>query len=111
MIWVDWVVLMIGCSILTFTIGINIRRKDDEDMIENLKRSRDFHKDHNETLVYEAREIVKENHSLRKMNDQLIQENKELKKELDKQSNTTYNYFIGCDVPNSEEATPPLQKK
>lgn len=93
MIWVDWVVLMIGCSILTFTIGINIRRKDDEDMIENLKRSRDFHKDHKEMIVYESRAIVKENHNLRERNAQLINENKKLKKELDKQSNTTYNIF------------------
>lgn len=93
MIWFDWLVLMIGCSILTLTLGINIRRKDDEDMIDNLKRSRDFHKDQKEMFVDEARAVVKENHSLRKMNDQLINENKKLKKELDKQSNTTYNIF------------------
>lgn len=93
MIWVDWVVLIIGCSILTFTIGINIRRKDDEDMIENLKRSRDFQKAHKDSIIDEITPTIKENHSLRKMNDQLIQENKELKKELDKQSTTTYNVF------------------
>lgn len=93
MIWVDWVVLMIGCSILTFTIGINIRRKDDEDMIENLKKSRDFHKAHKDSIIDGITPTVIENHSLRKMNDQLIQENKKLKKELDKQNNTTYNIF------------------
>lgn len=93
MIWVDWVVLMIGCSILTFTIGINIRRKDDEDMIDNLKRSRDFHKAHKDSIIGEITPTIKENHSLRKMNDQLINENKKLKKELDKQNNTTYNIF------------------
>lgn len=111
MIWVDWVVLMIGCSILTFTIGINIRQKDDAERIEMLEKSRDFHKAHKDSIIDDITPTIIENHSLRKMNDQLIQENKKLKKELDKQTNTTYNYFIGCDVPNREEATPPLQKK
>ena len=42
---------------------------------------------------------------------ELKKENEELKKELDKQSNATYNYYIKCSIPNKDEATPPLTKK
>ena len=43
--------------------------------------------------------------------NELEKENEKLKKALEKQSNTTYNYFVRCDIPNNDEATPPLTKK
>lgn len=42
--------------------------------------------------------------------NELEKENEKLKKALEKQSNITYNYFVGCDIPNEDEATPPLTK-
>lgn len=88
-----WIVPLIAWSLLVFAIGINIRQSDDADRIEMLEKSRDFHKDHKDRIIDEITPTIKENHSLRKMNDQLTQENKKLKKELDKQSTTTYNIF------------------
>lgn len=42
---------------------------------------------------------------------QFKKENEELKKQLDKQVNVTYNYYTKCDIPDKDEATPPLTKK
>lgn len=89
----DWIVPLIAWSLLVFVIGINIRQNDDAERIEMLEKSRDFHKAHKDSIIDDITPTVIENHSLRKMNDQLIDENKKLKKELDKQSNTTYNIF------------------
>lgn len=45
---------------------------------------------------------------------ELKKENEELKKQLDKQRTVSYditfNNIIECEVPNSDEAKPPLQK-
>ena len=85
--------------------------KNRDNRIDTLERSREFHKDQKEMVVEYARNIVKENNHLKERNTQLIKENEELKKELDKQGNATYNYYIKCSIPNKDEATPPLTKK
>ena len=90
---IGYILVFIAWSILMVCLGIHFNSKLDANYIEMLENSRDFHKDQKEMFVDEARAVFKENHSLRKMNDQLINENKKLKKELDKQSNTTYNVF------------------
>jgi hypothetical protein len=96
-------------------LGIKMADKTCDDRIEKLERSRDFHKDQKEMFVEQAKTIFKENNYLKERNTQLINENEELKKQLDKPRTVSYdiiyNNIIGCEVPNSDEATPPLQKK
>lgn len=89
-----YIVLFIIWSLLMVCLGINFNSKLDESYIETLEKSRDFHKDQKETFVEQAKIIVKENNHLKESNTQLINENKKLKKQLDKQENVTYNYYI-----------------
>lgn len=90
---IGYIVVFIAWSILMVYLGMLFNSKLDESYIEQLEKSRDFQKDQKEIVADNAREIVKENQVLRYNNIQLIDENKKLKKELDKQSNTTYNIF------------------
>lgn len=104
------IILLIVWSLLTVCLGLSLSGKTCDNRIENLERSRDFHKAQTGHFVEYARKIVEENKILKERNAQLINENKRLKKELGKQGNTIYNYFVGCDIPNKDEATPPLTK-
>lgn len=88
-----YIVVFIAWSLLMVCLGIHFNSKLDESYIEQLEKSRDFQKDQKEVIAETAREIVKENQVLRHNNIQLIDENKKFKKELAKQSNTTYNIF------------------
>lgn len=105
-----YIILLIVWSLLIFCLGIYTNSKLNDSYIEHLEKSRDFHKNQIDLFAEKSREIVKENNQLKERNTQLINENNKLKKELDNQSNTTYNYFVGCDIPNKDEATPPLTK-
>ncbi len=91
------IILLIAWFLLIIYLGINIVGKNGENRIEELKRSRDFHKYQKEQFVEDARRIFEENKNLKERNAQLINENKRLKKELDKQGNVTYNYYINKD--------------
>lgn len=91
---VGYIILFIVWSLLMVCLGINLSYKTCDDRIEKLERSRDFHKDQKEMVVEYARNIVKENKHLKERNTQLINKNEELKKQLDKQENVTYNYYI-----------------
>lgn len=90
---IGYIVVFIAWSLAVFFVGMELDDNLNASYINWVEKECDFHKDQKEMFVDEARAVVKENHSLRKMNDQLINENKKLKKELDKQSNTTYNIF------------------
>lgn len=90
---IGYIVVFIAWSLAMICLGVNLNSKVDANYIEGLEESLDFQKSHKDSIIDEARAVVEENHSLRKMNDQLIKENKKLKKELDKQSTTTYNVF------------------
>lgn len=89
-----YIIVSFVWSILMVCIGININSKLDESYIEHLEKSRAFHKGQKEMFVEQAKIIVQENNNLKERNAQLINENKRLKKELDKQENVTYNYYI-----------------
>lgn len=91
---IGYIVLLIAWSLLMIVLGIHIVGKDRENRIENLKRSRDFHKDQREMIAEQFKTIYKENKYLKEHNTQLINENEELKKQLDNQENVTYNYYI-----------------
>lgn len=91
---IGYITLCIVWSLLMIVLGLNIASEDRENRIENLKRSRDFHKDQKEMFVEQSRTIFEENNNLKEHNTQLIKENEELKKALDKQENVTYNYYI-----------------
>lgn len=108
---IGYIILLTGWSLVIVWLGLSLSGKNRDNRIDKLERSRDFHKDQTDKVVEYARTIVNENNHLKERNSQLINENKRLKKELDNQSNTTYNYFVGCDIPNKDEATPPLTKK
>jgi hypothetical protein len=94
-------------AVFAFKLGDKVNRKRikklkelNKHLIEQMKRyENDYHS------IYEN--MVRVNTLKR----ELARENKRFKKELDNQSNTTYNYFVGCDIPDKDEATPPLQKK
>lgn len=90
---IGYIVVFIAWSLVMIGLGMYFDDRLNDSYIGRLERSRDFQKAQKERFVEEIKPTIKENHSLRKMNDQLIQENKKLKKELDKQSNTTYNIF------------------
>lgn len=94
---IGYVFVLAAWSILMIVLGIYINSKLDESYIEHLEKSREFHKDQKERFAEDARGIVKENKNLKERNAQLINENKRLKKELDKQENVTYNYYINND--------------
>lgn len=89
-----YIIVLIVWSLLIFCLGVYTNSKLDESYIERLEKSRDFQKDQKERFAEDAREIVKENNYLKQRNTQLINENEELKKQLDKQENVTYNYYI-----------------
>lgn len=91
---IGYIILLIAWSLLIVCLGLSLSDKTCVDRIEKLERSRDFHKDQKETFVEQAKIIVKENNHLKESNTQLINENKKLKKQLDKQENVTYNYYI-----------------
>lgn len=112
---IGYIVVLIAWSLLMIVLGIHLVGKDCENRIENLKRNRDFHKDQREMFVKQTKTLFEENNNLKERNLQLINENKKLKKQLDKQRNVSYdiicNNIIRCEVPNSDEGAPPLQKK
>ena len=91
---IGYIVLFIIWSLLMICLGIKMADKNRENRIDTLERSKDFHKDQKERFVEQAKIIVKENNHLKESNTQLINENKKLKKQLDKQENVTYNYYI-----------------
>lgn len=90
---IGYIVVLATWSILMIVLGMVIRRKDNDSYIEQLKNNADFHKYQKEQFVESARKIVEANKIFEERNAQLINENKKLKKELDKQSNNTYNIF------------------
>lgn len=92
-----YIIVSLVWSILMVCIGININSNLDKSYIEQLKKSRDFHKAQTERFVEYSRKIVQENKNLKERNAQLINENKRLKKELDNQGHVTYNYYINKD--------------
>lgn len=91
---IGYIILFIIWSLLMICLGIEMAYKHCDNRIDTLERSKDFHKDQKEMVVEYARNIVKENKHLKQRNTQLINENEELKKQLDKQENVTYNYYI-----------------
>lgn len=91
---IGYIVVLATWSILMIVLGMVIRRKDNDSYIEQLKNNADFHKAQKEQFVESTRKIVEANKSLEERNAQLINENKRLKKELDKQRHVTYNYYI-----------------
>ena len=91
---VGYIILFIIWSLLMICLGIEMAYKTCDNRIDTLERSKDFHKDQKEMVVEYARNIVKENKHLKERNTQLINENEELKKQLDKQGRVTYNYYI-----------------
>lgn len=91
---IGYIILFIVWSLLMVCLGLNLSDKTCDNRIDTLERSKDFHKDQKEMVVEYARNIVKENKHLKERNTQLINENEELKKQLDKQENVTYNYYI-----------------
>lgn len=90
---IGYVFLLAAWSLLMFVLGMLIRRNDDKSYIETLKGNVDFHKYQKETFVEDARRIVEENKDLKELNTKLINENRMLKQEVDKQSGKTYNIF------------------
>lgn len=91
---IGYIILLIAWSLLIVCLGLSLSDKTCVDRIEKLERSRDFHKDQKEIFVEQAKTIFEENNNLKERNTQLINENEELKKQLDKQENVTYNYYI-----------------
>ncbi|UUW40508.1 hypothetical protein [Enterococcus phage vB_Efm_LG62] len=91
---IGYIILFIVWSLLMVCLGVKMADKDCDNRIEKLERSRDFHKAQTERFVEYSRTIVEENKNLKERNYQLINENKRLKKELDKQGHVTYNYYI-----------------
>lgn len=91
---VGYIILFIIWSLLMICLGIKMADKDCDNRIDTLERSKDFHKDQKEMVVEYARNIVKENKHLKERNAQLINENEELKTQLDNQGKVTYNYYI-----------------
>lgn len=91
---IGYIILLIVWSLLMVCLGLNLSDKTCDDRIEKLERSRDFHKDQKEVFVEQTKTIFKENNYLKQRNTQLINENKELRKQLDKQGKVTYNYYI-----------------
>lgn len=91
---IGYIILFIVWSLLMVCLGLNISDKTCDDRIEKLERSRDFHKDQKELFVEQSKTIFKENNYLKQRNTQLINENEELRKQLDKQGKVTYNYYI-----------------
>ena len=91
---VGYIILFIIWSLLMICLGIKMADKDCDNRIDTLERSKDFHKDQKERVVEYARNIVKENNYLKEHNTQLLNENDELKKQLDNQGKVTYNYYI-----------------
>lgn len=91
---IGYIILFIVWSLLMVCLGLNLSDKTCDDRIEKLERSRDFHKDQKEMFVEQAKTIFEENNNLKERNTQLVNENEELKKQLDKQENVTYNYYI-----------------
>lgn len=91
---IGYIVVLAAWSLLMIVVGMAIRRHDNDSYIEKLKNNADFHKAQKEQFVEGVRKIVEANKNLKERNAQLINENKRLKKELDKQSNVTYNYYI-----------------
>lgn len=89
-----YIIVSFVWSILMVCIGININSKLNDSYIEHLEKSKAFHKDQKEMFVEHARVVAQENNHLKERNTQLINENKRLKKELDKQGHVTYNYYI-----------------
>ena len=94
---IGYIILIIAWSLLIVYLGINLSGKPRDNRIENLERSVAFHKDQKEMFVEHARVIVQENNHLKERNTQLINENNELKKQLDNQGNVTYNFYINKD--------------
>lgn len=90
---IGYIVVFIAWSLAMICLGVNLNSKVDASYIERLEKSRDFQKDQKERFVEEIKPIILERNNLKEHKLQLIQENKKLKKELDKQSNTTYNIF------------------
>ena len=91
---IGYIILFIVWSLLMVCLGLNLSDKTRDDRIEKLERSRDFHKDQKEMFVEHSKTILKERNYLKERNTQLLNENEELKKQLDKQENVTYNYYI-----------------
>ena len=91
---IGYIILLIAWSLLIVCLGLSLSDKTCVDRIEKLERSRDFHKDQKEIFVEQAKTIFEENNNLKERNTQLINENEELRKQLDKQENVTYNYYI-----------------
>lgn len=94
---IGYIFVLTVWSILMIIVGILVRLKCNDSYIEKIKNSRDFHKYQKEQFVEDARRIFEENKNLKERNAQLINENKRLKKELDKHGNVTYNYYINKD--------------
>lgn len=94
---IEYVFVLATWSTLMIVVGMAIRRKANDSYIEKLKNSIDFHKAQEEQFVKDARKIVEANKNLEERNAQLINENTRLKKEVDKQANVTYNYYINKD--------------
>lgn len=90
---IGYILVFIALSILMVCLGIHFNSKLDANYIERLENSRDFHKDQKERFAEDIKPIIRERNNLKERNAQLINENKKLKKELDKQINTTYNIF------------------
>ena len=91
---IGYIILFIAWSLLMVCLGLSIPGKTCDDRIEKLERSRDFHKDQKEMFVEHSKTILKERNYLKERNTQLLNENDELKKQLDKQGRVTYNYYV-----------------
>ena len=91
---IGYIILFIIWSLLMICLGIKMADKNRDNRIDTLERSKDFHKDQKEMFVEKTKIIFKENNKLKKRNTQLLNENEELKKQLDNQGKVTYNYYI-----------------
>lgn len=98
-------------TVFASKLGDKVNRKRTKKLKEQytrlIEQNKSFEKDYHS--IYENMVHVNT------MNRELKLENEELKKQLDKQRNVSYgnifNNIIECEVPNNDEATPPLQKK
>lgn len=104
------IILVAIAIILQFTavFASKVGDKLNRERIEKLKEQ-------NKRLIELNKQYVNDYISLYDNMRELKKENEELKKQLDKQRNVSYdiicNNIIRCEVPNRDEATPPLQKK
>lgn len=91
------IMILIVFVIIMFGIGVELAHTLNTQYIKKLNDKIEFLKDCREEDAKQFKSVLEEAIYLNLKNNELKKKNDELRKELDKQSNVTYNYYINKD--------------